>query len=216
MVLLAVVGVRGQGRTTLLGIETGVQTFITHYSDHGFIRGDNAPWIDIDPNSSQGMGTELYNSFAALKLERRSRDNTLGIATGVQFSEVSGYLRKNINPNYYYLLYNQTGTTTEYLRVMEINQRSGYLGIPIEVRYYPFGHGAVSTYFMVGGNLGYRLYTHSKTTFQDPAMDKYQSGVNEVIGAPGLWYTSFYGGVGWLFGKEGKTQLDIRELRSHT
>ncbi len=209
LILLTFGGATGQGRTTFVGVETGFHAIIATYSDQGFIRGDNSPSIDLDPSSSQGIGSQLYRGFAAIRIERRTRNDKFGISTGILFSELSGYLKKNVYPNYYYLLYDQMGTTTEYLRVREIHQTSGYLGIPIELHYFPFVRRMAGTYFIAGGNLNYRLFTNNKTTFQLPAMGKYESGVSEVVGAPSPRFVSFYGGVGWRFGKEGKPRYGV-------
>lgn len=192
-------------------VEAGAASLDCTSNNKDYLRAD----IPDYTGTVDGYGTAgdskaaAYKWFVGVKGEVRSLNNKFGLLTGLRFSTSYTSLEEHFDPGYFYFLHQQTGTTTEYLRVHEIMQTSNYLGLPVEMRYMPFGKKKFNMYIMAGGEINFRLSTKNKTTFEDPSMDIYQRDVSNKVGMPNTTYTAFYWGIGFTVGKAGKPKLNF-------
>lgn len=200
--------VLSQDRITFLSAEAGIdilgygdvnneyiwQTFKTVYYS-----------IDGTANNLQSSTDRVY--YGA-KIEVRSKNNKFGLLMGARFSRLTSRIVHENDDSYFFLMLPPSGTTTDYLRIKALRQVSNFIGVPVEVRYFPWGHHRVSTYFLMGGDVSYRLNTTNHTTFFDSSMAEYEGDVAAVVGDAGTWSSTFYGRAGIIIGRE-KPWLDI-------
>jgi hypothetical protein len=198
-------------RQKFLGIEAGMTFIESEMSNMDYVRGDI-------PSYSAGYSTNsltslMYKQFIGIKPEIFSLNNKLGILGGIRFSRINNSIGKEAywtnSTNYFYWLYRQDGVNTEYLKVKEINQTSDYIGIPIEIRYFPFRPHLFSIFFKLGAEINYLLQTQTDIVFNDDAMESYQKDLTAEVGQPKSFSSSVYGAGGVRLGRESKPSISI-------
>jgi hypothetical protein len=152
-----------------------------------------------DPYSS-AIESNMTRAHAAVKVERLFLPK-LAFATGIRYTYLQSHLKKNQSPQYFYLLFRQTGTTTEYLTVRDIEQRANYIGIPLEVRYSPFSGHLFNLFCTVGSDVNVRVLSSNSITFNDENMREYESDVSGIVGSPDEMFVSAYGKFGVMIGR---------------
>ena len=199
-------------RQKFIGIETGMTLIGNEITKMDNIRGDI-------PAYSGGYSTNVltsltYRSFIGVKPEIFSLNDKIGFMAGLRFSRINNSVGKNSywsnSTNYFYWLYSQSGINTEYLKVKEINQKSDYIGIPIEVRYFPSKRPRLfRVYFKLGAEINYCLQTQTAVVFYDNAMNLYQKDLIATIGKPKAFNASVYGAGGFRIGRESGLSASI-------
>jgi hypothetical protein len=201
LLLLLPLFASGQERAKFLSLETGIDFIDSQDSGQkDYLRAESP-----DYNNgvfSRSIRYETHRIFTGARIEIRSRNDRFGFLSGLRFTQLSSSITKNSSPHYFYFLLQQTGTTTEYLRVRKLNQTSNYLGVPVEVRIFPYGQKTFRLYFLIGCEISYQLATKTEADFTDPSMKIYQSDVAGITGAPDKWCSAFYGRAGFIFGKD--------------
>jgi len=146
------------------------------------------------PNSSQFLDI----NYGGVKYESFFYENRLGLATGLRFSEFSSKIGSDWERSYFIWLFRQDETTTDYLTIHRIKQKSYYIGIPLELRYFlSTGKKPLfNQYIKLGAAVNYCLSTTNSITFYEQAMTKYTRAVEEQIGKPNpfnAWVYPTYG-----------------------
>jgi hypothetical protein len=96
--------------------------------------------------------------------------NRWGISSGLRFSRYTTALEPRNGA--FYWMFRQEGLQTDYLMINKFTQRSYYLGVPLEVRFFPNRRELpVQIYFKAGAAVNYRLHTDNGVTFRDPSMN---------------------------------------------
>jgi hypothetical protein len=201
LLLVSYVHTFGQERAKFLSLETGVDFIDSQTTEQkDFIRAESPDFYGTDAYSRKII-YQLHKTFAGVRIEMRNQNDRFGFSTGLRFTQVNSSITKNSAPHYFYFLLRQTGTTTEYLRIRKLNQTSGYLSIPFEVRFFPYDQKMFRLFIVLGCDINYRLMTKTEADFTDPAMSIYQSDVSKISGDPSVFHSSFYARAGFLLGK---------------
>jgi hypothetical protein len=209
LIHISSISIKAQGRVKFIGIESGANFIQCENVNKSYIRGDMSA-VYYGDGISQSIKSEMHKIHLGTTVEVRSLNDKFGFITGLRFTQLNSSISKNTSPDYFFLLYQQTGTTTEYLRIRKIQQTSAYAGIPIEVRFFPFPRlKKFRIYFMAGTEIGYEFSSRTKVDFYDRAMESYKSGVLKIIGDHDHLYSVFYGGAGFRIGKEGKPGINL-------
>jgi hypothetical protein len=207
--LIPSLSAKAQNRIKFIGIESGANFIQCKPVNKSYIRGDNST-VYYGDGISQSIKSEMYKIHLGATIEVKSLNDKFGFITGLRFTQLNTSISKNTSPDYFFFLYQQTGTTTEYLRVRKIQQTATYTGIPIEVRFFPFPRlKKFRIYFMAGTEIGYEISSRTKVDFYDRIMESYKSGVLKIIGDHDHLYSVFYGGAGFRIGKEGKPGINL-------
>ena len=111
--------------------------------------------------------------------------------------------------DFYYVLFDNNGTTTEYAKVKEINQKSNFIGIPLEVRVYPFDDHPVNFFAEIGASFNLSFGSKTDIVFFDNSMNTYRNEVGKVIESPWRYYATYNLGVGFKIGRLPKPGVDI-------
>jgi hypothetical protein len=199
-------------------LETGIDLIGCEAPEKDYIRGD----IDLYPYDDVTRGPDfvadqitnlLHTDFLGVKFEYRMLNNKLGIAGGLRYTRVVSSIGKSSYwsdaPEYFYLQFAQDGTNTEYAKVMEITQKSGYLGIPLELNIYPFRPRRVSLYFKAGATFNYNVTSRTDLVFYNEEMDPYEEEVAQIIEDPYPFYSSLYLGMGLQICRSGKPGCNL-------
>lgn len=126
--------------------------------------------------------------------------NRWGISTGIRFSCYLTTLEL-FHESFYWMI-RQEGLLTDYLTIRKFLQKSYYLGVPLEMRFFtnrrdlPF-----QTYFKIGSVFNYQLSTDNEVVFRESSMDKYAGAVDEGIGEPDRFHVYAYPAVGFKIGR---------------
>jgi len=198
-------------RQKYIGLETGITFIGNEMKDMDFIRGDIPSYtMGYSTNSLTSL---TYRRFIGIKPEIFSLNNKFGIQAGFRFSQIFNSVGKSKywtnSSDYFYWLYRQEGVNTEYLKVKEVNQTSDYLGIPIEIRYFPIKLDLFQVFIKVGAEINFLLLSKTDIVFHDDAMELYQDDMVKKVGQPNVFSSSIYGAGGIRIGKESKPSISI-------
>ncbi len=199
-------------RLKSLYVETGMDFTSCYAPDNkDYIRGDvNPNPYYYEPGYLMAL---LYRSYAGVKGEIRVLNNKLGLISGLRFTHMQGSLGKNdywsTRTDFFYLLYKQDGLTTEYLKVKEITQITNYLGIPVEIRIYPYRQRGIQMYYKFGADFNVLLSGTTNVKFDNPAMQLYENDVTGIIEDPWPFYASIHVAAGLKLGKDTKPGINI-------
>lgn len=201
-----------------LGVETGKIWYENEMLKMDYIRGD-VPFYYTGRKSTSYANSSIFLVYAGIKPEFIFFKNKLGITAGLNYTRMKSSIMKgengsNSNDYFFYFLYRQNGVNTEYLKIKEINQKSDYLGIPIEIRYFLFKPRPFRFYIKLGAEFSYCLQTKTNVDFLDKAMEIYKQGVIEKYDQPKAFNTLLNGAVGFRFryGKDSKPEISV-EIR---
>lgn len=198
-------------RLKFIGIEAGIDFLDSDIPNYDFIRGDITYYGSGSvSNSLQGFFQKWY---LGLKTEVRSKNEKFGLSSGIRYTKINSSLGKSSystnSSNYFYLLYNQTGLTTEFIRINEINQVSEYIGIPLELRLLPFNQRLFNLYFKIGAEFNYLLKTDFDVIFHEQSLESYQNDVLNKFDDPDNYYFAMYAAIGWLININNNLQINI-------
>jgi len=200
-----------EARQMFLGIEAGMTMISCEMSDMDYVRAE-MPSYPMD-YSSNSITSLMYNSFVGIKTEIFLSNDKFGFAGGVRYTRTNASIGKNKywanSTNFFYLLHRQDGINTEYLKVKEIRQASDCIGIPLEIRFFPYKPRLFRLYFKLGAEINFRLQTKTDVVFYDNSMEPFQKDVTEIVGQPESFSSSIYGAVGLRIGRNSKPSGSI-------
>jgi hypothetical protein len=195
-----------------VGLESGMNFIESEMYDINTIRGDI-------PNYSMGFSSSTltnlsYTWFAGMKSEIFSLNDRIGLQGGIRFSQINNTIGKDeywgSNTNYFYWLFRQEGTETEFLKINEIHQKTDYLGIPVEIRYFVAKRPHLfQLYGKLGAVLDFRINTGTNVVFKDPTMEIYEKIISDQIKQPGAVSFAMYVGSGIKIGTDQKPSVSI-------
>ena len=201
-----------ENRQKYVGVETGITFIQGDMSDMDNVRGDIPDYYG--GYSTSNLTSLSYKSFVGIKSEIFSLNDRFGLLVGLRYSNVNSSVGKksywNSNTNYFYWLSNTDGVNTEFLKVKEITQKSDYIGVPVEIRFFPAKRPRIARfYFKLGAELNYLIQTQKDVVFYDDAMNPYKNEVTAKIAKPKSFYGSIYCGYGLRIGKDLKPSVSI-------
>ena len=200
-------------RLKYLGVETGMNFIESEMSNmDDYIRGD-VPSYSLGYSSSS-LTTLTSRSFAGIKYEIFSLNDQISLSGGLRYSRINSSVGKKrywgSSTNYFYWLYLQDGVNTEYLKVKEIDQKSDYIGIPVEIRFFPARRPRIFRfYFKLGAEINCLIQSQKDIVFYDEAMNPYKNELTAKVANPKPFYAAAYVGGGFRFGKELKPSVSI-------
>jgi hypothetical protein len=192
-------------RQKYLGIEGGMNFMDNEMSGIDKIRGEVSSY-GMD-NSTSTIKSSMHRSFAGIKSEVFSFNKKFGLSGGIRFSYMNSSIGKD--QDFFYWLYQVEGVNTEYLKIKEIDQTTSYLGIPIELRYFPWKPHFFRLFLKVGADLNCRLQSKTDVVFYDDAMNIYQDDVKSFIEQPKSFSSSVSAGGGFRLGGESKPSVSF-------
>jgi len=115
--------------------------------------------------------------------------------------------------DYFLWKVSENGINTNYLTINNISQKKYYVGIPLEVKFFPCELDYfVRNYFVAGTVLNLLVTSTNDVTFQNAEMEKYASVVSAQMGKPNRFLGYIYAGVGL---KIGRTNYPFGNIEIH-
>jgi hypothetical protein len=200
-------------RLKYAGIESGINFIACQMIDNENVRGD-VPAYDEYGFETNSLTTLSYKSFFGVKGEIFALNDRLSLSSGLRFSQIVNSVGKNSywgsGTDYFYWLSSENGTTTNYLRVKQINQKSEYIGIPVEVRGFIARRPHFAQLFLkLGIETDVCLHTKNTVEFANNAMQSHEGELKSQIKDPNTFFAAFYGGGGIRIGRETKPSVSI-------
>ena len=195
-------------------IETGIDFISGDPPQKDYIR------TDVDQYSTDYVTTSLrgllYKNYFGIKAEKKILNSRIGLLSGIRYTSMVSTLGQEAywtnNPDFFYLLFRQEDTKTEYLKVREIKQVTGYLGIPLEIRVYPYQPRGFNVYYKIGADINCRLHSKTDAGFFNDEMEVFEDELSQVVEEPWAFYSSVHLGVGFRIGREEKPGVNIEIL----
>jgi hypothetical protein len=189
--------------------ESGIRFISCEPPEKTYIRGNVEPhYYEFTRHALRAL---YYSNHFGLKAEKRFHHDLIGIAAGLRYTRSEASIGKNTywsSPSeYFYLRLRQDGTETTYLRVKELSQVTGYLGIPLEVRIYPYSPRFFNVYYTLGADFNVLVSQKTDAVLFTPSMSKYNTEIGDLIEKPWPVYSSVHLGVGFKLGKPGKAAV---------
>jgi len=194
-----------------VGFETGFYNFESMFKKMDFIR-EGASEYDYWGDYTNDLEGSFASYYAGVKLEKDVLKNRLSVITGLRFSRFTTHLGDTDSSEgaFMYLLYSEDGTTTEFLKANGIIQRSDYLGVPLEVKFFPkHKHLPFRSYFKLGAVVNFHLLSQNEIVFSSTTMDQYEDGMAKRIKDPDSFNSIAYAAVGFQIGVEDKPFVTI-------
>lgn len=187
-------------KNRFIGLEAGITPLSCETPEYDFIRGDV---ISYYSGAYESLTSFMVKNHIGLKMEFRKKESKLGFLLGLRYARLNATLGKESNSSsasgYFYFLNTQTGTTTEYLRVKEVNRTVDYIEVPIEARRIfktPFN---LKLYLKVGADLGFKIRSSSDVLFYNKGMSEYEDNVLARFDTPGFFTAAMYLSCGITF-----------------
>jgi hypothetical protein len=198
-------------------IEAGMDFISAEPPGKEYIRADvDQYYSDFAATTTRGL---LNKNYLGIKYETRILNKKIGLLSGLRYTRMVSSLGKETywsgSPDFFYLLFSQDETKTEYMKVKEINQVAGYLGIPLELRIYPYKKERktnVYVYYKIGSDFNFRIHSKTNAVFSNDAMNQYEDAIGNIVEKPWSFYSSVHLGIGFRIGKHEKPGANIEFL----
>jgi hypothetical protein len=146
-----------------------------------------------------------------IRRELLLKEGRYGISAGLRFAKSEATLGKNEywaeNSQYFFLLFKQDGLTTSYLRVKSMEEKCLYLGIPVEIKLFPYMGEGKQIYFKAGTEFNLLLQSDMHVSFYDSDMNIYAKETEAMPEKPGAFESRFYGAIGINFPRAEKADI---------
>jgi hypothetical protein len=194
-----------------LYVETGFDMLGCFSPEKEYIRAVNSTyWAGFYAQNVQALAGIPHFGF---RYEKMISGNHLGLSAGLRYSQLIGLIGRDAfmsgSDKYFYVNYRESGSVTEYARVLELQQKTGYLGLPLELRITPGKDRFVKMYYRAGLSFNVKVHSETDISFLENSMDQYKNEVAAIIEKPSPFYASFYMGGGLKFGYADKPGIMI-------
>lgn len=188
-----------------LGLEAGMSVLWGAPGDIDRIRESRSYYYDYDDYGSK-LGIAHMDIFhIGLKLEYMLNAR-FAVSAGARFSENNIRLKSDndyvlFNRDYFLWKVSEEGLNTDYVSIQNILQTNYYVGIPLEIKFFPRKKDYfVRHFFTLGTALNFLVNSSNDVEFQYPRMGKYLSVIQKQIGEPAIFQGLFYAGFGLKIG----------------
>ena len=218
LVLLPLLSYAQKGQiNSRIGIEMGFHEFFGNTIVPDRVRSVKSVEVfEIDAYEGYYGGYEdesyhpLSKAYIGINYEALFSNNTIGILSGIRFSQLSATLDHSSKYNSFIWLLHQEEQSSNYLTIRSINQKSHYVSIPLEIRFFPKKRDrSFKNYFKIGGALNYRFSTSYHIDFQEQEMEKHANTVGNQINKPCTFSGFIFPAFGLRWGKNNYPWVNV-------
>jgi hypothetical protein len=193
----------------MTGIEAGFDFSSCREPGEEYIREDRTLYGSGNAMSSlQGL---MSRSHIGIRRELLLQQGRYGVSAGLRFAKTEATLGKNEywaeNSQYFFLLFKQDGLTTTYLRVKSMEEKCLYLGIPLEIKIFPYMGEGKQLYLKAGTEFNLLLHSDVHVSFYDSDMNIYAKDTEAMPDKPGAFESRLYGAIGINFPRGEKADI---------
>lgn len=195
-----------------IGPEAGLVSLAAKMNEADFIRGDISAFQGYYGNHSTVVCTGFRN-FYGLRAEIAASEK-VSFSSGLRFTWSESFAGKdkfNGSSSWFYWLWKEDQTSTDYLRVKNLSQTSYYIGIPVEGKLYlEFLQGSFfKCYIKIGAEFNLLFADKAQVTLFEEAMQVYEDDLVKQISGPRSFNSSLYGAGGVSIGKKNTLNLEV-------
>jgi hypothetical protein len=186
-----------------LYLESGIDFISCEQPSKEYIRADIEPYYDYFAASQ--IRALMHNNFFGVRFEYRLAKNLLGISGGLRYTSMMTSIGKpaywSDSPEFFYVHYLTDGMNTFYAKVLELNQKSDFIGIPVELRIFPYQERLINIYYKAGASVNINVGSKTDVVFFNDDMNHYEEEVADIVEEPSSYYGSLNLGIGIKVGK---------------
>jgi len=153
----------------------------------------------------------IYKGYFGVHGEIFSLNNKFSISGGLRLSHIKSSIDKENSwgsaSDSFYFLDRQDETNIAYFKIRRINQVSNYIGVPLELRVYPFRYRLFTVYFKLGIEFNYKINSKTTIAFKDENMNQFNDDVVSKFGKPESLFVAGCTGAGVKVGRPDKINL---------
>ncbi len=200
-----------------IGPEAGVVSLVGNLKETDFIRGDVSSYqgyyYGYGYDNFSTVACSGFRNFYGIKAEMALSEK-ISISSGLRFiwSETNaGKDKYDGSSAWFYWLWKEDQTSSDYLRVSNFSQTSYYLGIPVEGKLYlEFLRGSFfRCYAKVGAEFNFLLADNAQVTLMDETMQIHENDLVKQIPEPGSFNSCLYGAGGITIGKRNTFNFEV-------
>ncbi len=210
MLLVFALQAQEMPQTNLIwGLEAGAHFFISDLNSQWPVRQSQNPYY-----GSYNYDNTLYSDAngwqVAVKPEYRfGKKGMFGITSGIQF----GQLNTEVSKDGYFFLRYSNDEITEFARVVSMQEKSSYLGIPVVFRYSPLQTRGFGLYGKAGFEFNFQVSSKLDVEFLNSEMEAREQEILEKFDTQtNRFYSTFFWSVGMKLGKPGQLNLNMEIL----
>jgi hypothetical protein len=144
----------------------------------------------------EGQDFTLY--YFGLKLEY-ALTKRFAVAAGLRFSFNPSSL--DSDRDYFLWKTSEDGVNTNYVKITDVSQKNMFVGIPLEVKFFPREIDYfVRHYFILGTTLNFLVSSKNEISYGNNKMEKYDALISEQIVKPNIFHGYLYAGFGLKIG----------------
>jgi hypothetical protein len=189
-----------------IGLEIGMYFPSSEIPEKDFIRKETAPYY-YEESPTENIYSSMTLGYTGIKTEYLLFENKFGITAGARYTNITssiGYLSDKSDKDFFYILYRQDETNTEYLKIKTISETAEYIGIPLEIRCYPFKPRFFRIYYKIAADLNFLIQSKTDVVFVNDGMEIFEDAVADKFGKPNSFNSLLTGAIGFRFGKDSR------------
>ena len=202
-----------ESKNKCFGVEAGIDFVGCDLTNQDNIRSETPSYYYYSGQSTKNLSILCYKNYFGIKREVFFLSNRLGLTAGLRYTRMHGSVGKDTYwgsvSDFFYFMYQQTGTTTEYLKIKGINQNSDYIGIPLEFRWLCKEWELGRYYYKTGAEFDIRVHTKTTVDFSDNAMKTFESSIVKMLGNPHTFTSLLYFAIGFKLGDSSKPSANL-------
>ncbi len=187
-------------------LESGIDGIACYSPEKDYIRAVNDP--SLVAYSTDKIKALMVLKYIGIKFEYRIIKNSIGLSGGLRYTRMNTSIGRTSyltnSPDFFYVSFNHDGLNTEFAKVRELSQKVNYLGVPLELTYYPVNPKVIAFYYRAGVSFNVKLSSESDVLFFNDLMKTYRNEVIRVVEKACPYYTTFNLGLGLKVGKSEK------------
>jgi len=185
-----------------IGIEAGLDGPFGSTNKPSQIRENRSYYFDYDYDFHCGFVIKITKSalyYFGVKSEYMF-NKRWAVASGLRLSFNKSTLKSD--RDFFLWKIEETETSANYIKIKNISQSNYYLGLPIELKFFPREKDyAVRHYFIFGTSFNFLVSSNNNIDFANEKMKKYSSDITAQMETPNLFFNTMYAGIGLKFGK---------------
>ena len=190
-----------------IGVEFGTDMQFFEQTTYSFIRSNNIYGNSYGASSYQTIATSLKNWNTGIKVGLITKNPRFELFSGIRYTNIKSKMYDNSSMGYFFIILKQEEQTTEYVRVIDINQSSNYLGVPIEASFFISKPHLFTPFIKLGVSVNYRISLVEEVNFYNDAMNNYKSDVLAKFNETDDFYSTGYFSLGIRIGQENKPNV---------
>ncbi len=196
-----------------LSFETGIDFIFSEPTKMDFVRGDVPSYYNLGEATSN-LSSLQFKNYLGIKAEVFTLNNKFALTGGIRYTHLYGAIGKQsywyvTTSDFFYVLVTQNNSNTELMKVKEVTQSSHYVGVPLELKFFPMSPHLIQIYFKAGLEFNFRVKTKTDVVFSNDDMSIYKNKIADLVRNPGNFCAVANGAAGLRIGRPYKINFSL-------